>query len=191
MTNLSEKELFFIALRELQDGQHGPGMTHLKELLEINPDNVDGHFLLGAEYAQLAMYDEAVNHLSTALDLQPSLNIARFQLGLVNLAVGEFQNVRTTLEPILVSCEGQYLEKFAKGILFCIENKSEEAITSIREGIVSNNENPSLNKDMEGVITAIENLPEQQTTGEAQMLPEREEQQSLESSDYLLGAYRN
>lgn len=189
MVTLSEKELFHIALKEIQEGNHGSGMTHLKQLLEINPDSTDGHFLLGAEYAQLAMYDEAEAHLTKAVELTPELDIARFQLALVQLARGNFQTVKNTLQSLLTS-DKTYLQLFAKGIISCVENQPEDAIRLIEEGIQNNQENPSLNTDMEGVITAIRNLPtaEPDQPGEA---AESEDETGLVGSDYLLGAYKN
>ena len=193
MAQLTEKELFHIALRDIQEGNHSKGLSQLKELIEINPEYSDAQFLLGAEYAQLGLYSEAKVHLKITLDLDPMLDLARFQLGLVHLAVGEFNEVRAAMNSVIESNDGNYLARFALGIKLCVENNPEDAIKALEEGIEMNKENPSLNNDMTGVITSLQSQRQESSieTNHSNSEEDTKEPEELAGSDYLLGAYKN
>ncbi|MDO6575588.1 tetratricopeptide repeat protein, partial [Staphylococcus pasteuri_A] len=75
------------------------------------------------------------------LRTEPEFSLARFQLALSLLATGQTEDGAVELKE-LTSATPEYLINFAKGILFSLDNKKDEAIEQLKLGISINNENP-------------------------------------------------
>jgi cytochrome c-type biogenesis protein CcmH len=54
--------------------------SSLRARLEASPDNVEGWILLGRSYKSMQRYDEAVDALQTALEIEPSNPLAKVEL---------------------------------------------------------------------------------------------------------------
>jgi lipoprotein NlpI len=65
-----------------------PDLKQIKAAVDQDPRNAELRYLLGAELAQQKEYDAAVTEMSTALELDPKLHFARFQLGIIRSRSG-------------------------------------------------------------------------------------------------------
>ena len=84
-TMLDADEYFHLALHASSMGDHHACMTYLEEVLQREPCNARALYLRAVQHAELGLIQRAVAGIKTALSVEPDLDIARFQLGLLLL----------------------------------------------------------------------------------------------------------
>lgn len=180
MRNLDYEELLHLALHAIDKSDHHKALEYLNECLESNPDDANVLFLIGAEHAEIGLSDRAIQEMERALEINPALEIAALQLGLLysyqdneEKAIEVWTRLRTTTEE-------QSLLHFCEGFLLICERKFDEAKVALRNGIESNLILPALNLSVENILKSLE-APA--TTSE-----ERTATSECSSSVYL-GAY--
>lgn len=146
------EELFHLALKRMENNDHEGAIEHLKNAVEIAPNHGGCLYLLGAEYAQIGMYDRAVEFFQKSIDCDPSLHTARFQLGLLKLTLNDVDGGTETLQPLTLLGETHYLNLFQQGLVAVAKGDKALGVAKLKEGIANNQENAALNKDMQGVI---------------------------------------
>ncbi len=177
ISNLDTNELMHMAVHASANGRPDDGIRALKELLGQEPDNAGAHFLLAADYAEIAMLDRAVDHYGRCLELDPELDIARLQFALLLTALDKIDDAKATLEPFVDGEPRSYYTDFAKGLHALFDEKLDEARASFQAGIEANDENVPLNEDFRKIVAQID-----ETTGEpAEVAPM--------STSHLLSAY--
>ena len=82
---LDAEDYFHLALHASAMGDHHACMTHLEEVLQRQPRNARAIYLLAVQHAELGLTQRAVAGIKTALMIEPDLELARFQLGLLLL----------------------------------------------------------------------------------------------------------
>jgi tetratricopeptide (TPR) repeat protein len=79
-----------------------PGAVEaLRREIAVNPNHFDSHVLLALLLRQDSRVDEARGHVTKALQLRPGDPGALYQLALVQIAAGELDGARLTLEPLV------------------------------------------------------------------------------------------
>lgn len=126
-------------------------------LLRYN-DDARLHFLRGSVLAGDGRPLEAHRSLSKAVDLDPSFDIARFQLGFFELTSGEAEAALKTWGPLDRLPADHYLRLFIDGLRALIADGFGECIRLLDAGIARNSDNPPLNKDMALIIAACRGL---------------------------------
>ena len=82
---LDAEEYFHLALHASAMGDHHSCMTYLEEVLQQQPRNARAIYLLAVQHAELGLTQRAAAGIKTALMIEPDLELARFQLGLLLL----------------------------------------------------------------------------------------------------------
>ena len=82
---LTQAELLALALEATRRSDSGHAMAYLKQAAARADATPEACFLLGSEYAQIGLVEDALAHLHRAVALAPNYAIARFQLGLLHL----------------------------------------------------------------------------------------------------------
>jgi tetratricopeptide (TPR) repeat protein len=126
----------------------------LEHALRADPANAKLHYLLGAELAQSREYDGAVSELARAIELDPQLHTARFQLGLLHLTMANTDASLATLRP-LESQADEALRCFARGLAALIRDDVSVCLEQLDAGIQANDSNAPLNRDMEMLATKV------------------------------------
>jgi tetratricopeptide (TPR) repeat protein len=85
MTMLDADEYLHLAIHASSTGERHAGINYLKKVLELQPKNASALYLLAALHAELGLFERAIREVSTALNIEPKLEMARFQLGLLLL----------------------------------------------------------------------------------------------------------
>lgn len=129
-----------------------------EEAIRLEPSDALPHYLLGVELASAGQVDNAEAAIARALLLDPSLQMARFQLGLLQYTSGRLAIAMMTWQP-LASGEDSYLQRFVTGFALMAQGDVAGAIASVEAGIAMNDENAPLNGDMHGVIQRLRSLP--------------------------------
>ena len=114
---LDAEEYFHLALHASAMGDHHACMTYLEEVLQRQPRNARAIYLLAVQHAELGLTQRAAAGIKTALMIEPDLELARFQLGLLLLfdnnepveAKGYLDRLRT--------CQNRALRAYAEAMI--------------------------------------------------------------------------
>ncbi|WP_369434007.1 tetratricopeptide repeat protein [Psychromonas sp. MME1] len=196
MQNLSNDELFHFALDANKNERHDTAIGYLKQLIENVPDHEQGLFLLGAEYAQVGLFSEAIKYMEKTIELGTTLTAANFQLGLLYMATEEYDNAQESWKTIQQEGENDYIYIFSQALIHLVNNQEEKAKSLLAEGIELNKDNTALNNDMKNVLNSIGKInmfPFQQPKEKNVNLAEenvQEEEDDNSTNQLFLSAYQ-
>ena len=128
----------------------------LKRGIALDPDDGRMHYLLGATHAQLGMFERAITELQHAVRLAPHIEMAHFQLGLLQLTSGDVDGARGAWAALEGLDAEHPLSLFCSGMLRLAADDFEGCIDCLQRGIERNGEHEALNRDMAKVIEAAE-----------------------------------
>lgn len=134
----------------------------LKTLVERDPGNAYGHYLLAAEHMQLGMVDKAEEGFRRAVAQAPDLPIARFQLGQLYLVKGDMASARTAFAPLAALPSDVALACYAKALLALADGDEAAAADALRSGLACPQDIPALAGDMRQLLA---NLSTKQEAG--------------------------
>ena len=136
-----------------QIGQDGDAaLVTLGELLHLYPNDARLPFLQGSVLASLEHYGEARVAMQRAVDIAPGYNVARFQLGFLELTSGDARAAQATWRPLLDLPSDNPLSLFVRGLDRLIVDDFHGTIALLEEGIALNTELPPMNKDMALIV---------------------------------------
>ncbi|PTT78939.1 hypothetical protein DBR42_22460, partial [Pelomonas sp. HMWF004] len=157
--SLSQSELLALALEASRREDAGRALAYLKEASARADASPQALFMLGSEYAQLGLMDDAKASMARAVEVGPELAIARFQLGMLHVTSGEVDAARAAWAPLAALSADHpqaYLAAFHQGMLHLVADEFDDAVAALGAGLAQNLENEALNHDMRRVIDAIE-----------------------------------
>lgn len=163
-TQLDKDELFHLALHAINQQQHPEAIELLKRALSVAPEEGRLHYLLGAEYAQIGLYDRAVESMSHAVTLDPALHLAAFQLGLLHLTQGQPDQAASSWEALATLPEEDPLFQFSTGLKHLAKDEFDACKVCLEKGMALNQAIPALNHDMQQVLDQIAKLGNTNTT---------------------------
>ncbi len=158
-TQLDQAELLQLGINASTSGDSGAAIAYWKEAASRLEASAVVHYLLGAEYAQIKMFDRAVSELEAALALDPALSIARLQLGLLCLSSGNAPRAQEVFGPLAELSATDPLYHFGQGLEHLIADRFGDATEALAKGIALNAENAALNADMQRIIDEVAKLP--------------------------------
>ena len=154
MNDLDADELFYLAMKASDEGDREKTISLLKRSIALEPQ-ANAMYILGAEYAELGMTQRAIDFIEKALLVDPSLETARFQLGLLYMTTGLEQEARAAFDKLVALDENAYLHQFSAGMVHLIDENVSAGIECLSKGIELNDENGALNRDMANVIAEL------------------------------------
>jgi len=188
---LSNDELLHFAVDASGNARHDVAITYLKELTNKEPSHLDALYLLGAEYAQIGLYDLAVDFMQKALVVDPELRIANFQLGLLFMATERYEQAKETWSIILSDGENDYLSQFSEGLTSLVNNDSVETKRLLTLGIENNKENKALSNDMQNVLDSLTEITSEITIIDGGNQLDQEDEDINDANTLFLSAYKN
>jgi tetratricopeptide (TPR) repeat protein len=132
------------------------GRERVAALLGDYPSDPRLHFLYGSLLAAEGRYEEARMAMRQSITLAPDYEIARFQLGLLELSSGDAAAADLTLEPLAAGRSESALALFARGLRHLARDELATAADLLRRGIACNPDHPLVSRDMELIIARIE-----------------------------------
>jgi tetratricopeptide (TPR) repeat protein len=132
-----------------------PDLKQIQAAVAQDPRNAQLRYLLGAELAQQKEYPAAVVEMNNALELDPSLHFARFQLGLLYLTMAQPNNSIAIWAPLELLDSNAALKFFKRGLEALIRDDFGNCIALLRQGIELNTQNAPLNRDMTLIIERV------------------------------------
>lgn len=184
---LEPDELMHLALHASSNNRPDEAIGLLKDLLTKTPHNANALYLLGALHAEIGMYDRAKEEISKALEYDPSLTPARFQLGLLYLTSGNVNLAGDTWSDLDELGENDCFLLFKRGLLSLAQDRFDSCIDDLSQGIALNSFNEALNKDMSRILEAAKKTKKEQSR--VQNDPD-DSANSTDSRFSLLSAYR-
>ena len=179
---LDAKENLHLAINAMTRDEHHAALNYIKEVLALEPKNADALYLLGAEHAELGLYDRAIEEIEQALQIDANIEMARFQLGLLYLKVNQLDGAAAAFTYLIDRSNVDSLAAYATGLLALCNNDVLRAREKIALGLSITNDNPALKKDMQKLLT---NLLDDEST----KIQEASIDDSVAASIYL-GAYK-
>ena len=147
---LDVEELLHLALDANEGGDGEKVINYLKRLLALQPGHGMALYLLGAQHAQMRMYDRAKEEMARAVEVEPNIPpTAHFQLGLLHLTSGEVPQAMAAWSPLEALEENDALFLFQRGLTALIRDDFAGCIADLQAGIGSNDLYPALNADMQ------------------------------------------
>ncbi|SDA93531.1 TPR repeat-containing protein [Pseudomonas sp. NFACC15-1] len=174
---LDASEYLHLAINASQNGDHHAALNYLNAALEIEPKHAAVHYFRAAEHAELGMLERAHAEMIEALELDPEMDIARFQLGLLSLQLSKLDEARNAFNSLLNTSQDMSLGEFSGAYLELLDERTSNAITRLIQGL-TDCPNPALKADMERVLASLSDTV-------AHITPDPTE------PAVFLGAYRN
>ena len=109
----------------------GDELSRIREAVRKDAMNAELRYLLGAELAQHGDYEQAVLEMTLAVELQPSLHVAHFQLGLLHLTLARPSEALAAWAPLDALADGTYLKSFKQGLELLIRDDFAHCIARI------------------------------------------------------------
>ncbi|MCU7919019.1 MAG: tetratricopeptide repeat protein [Candidatus Thiodiazotropha sp. (ex Epidulcina cf. delphinae)] len=163
INRLEPDELMHLALHASNNNHPDEAISLLKDLINKTPYNAEALYLLGALHAEIGMYDRAKEEISKALEYEPNLVPARFQLGLLHLTSGNVDLAEKTWSDLEELGEKDCFFLFKRGLLSLAQDRFDSCIEDLSRGIALNSFNEPLNKDMSRIIEAAEKTINEQS----------------------------
>jgi Flp pilus assembly protein TadD len=176
---LDDEELLHLAIEASRKQRHGDAIQYLKDAAAKAPRNARVRFLLGAEHAQIGLLDRAQEEMSAALEIDPALVPARFQLGLLHLVQARVAEASEAWKPLDALPESDPYLHFKHALEYLVADDFARCEEAMSRGMQLNTANAPLNQDMQRVLDEV-----RARTGQAPA-PAKPEQ----SEHVLLSAY--
>ncbi|HWA90264.1 MAG TPA: hypothetical protein VG889_09535 [Rhizomicrobium sp.] len=147
------------AVVAMMGSDENAALRSLDETLRAFPGDARLHFLKGSLLAGRQDYAAARLEMRRAVDLAPDYGIARFQLGFLLLTSGEPYPAQEAWGPLHALPEGHYLRLFVEGLTALIQDRFDDTIRLLEEGMARNSEIEPMNRDMQLIIEEIRRRP--------------------------------
>jgi tetratricopeptide (TPR) repeat protein len=165
--SLDGPELLHLAIEASGRNDHGTAIGYLKQALDLpegsaatSTDYAKYTYMLGAEYAQIAMMDRAAECMAQAIELDPALHTARFQLGLLHITCGQPAQALSVLAPLGALPTDSPFHFFGVGLQSLVQDQFTQCRDALLKGIELNTAsatpNLALNADMQKLLAALE-----------------------------------
>lgn len=178
---LDAKEYFHLAINAMARDEHHAALNYIKEVLALEPHNANALYLLGAEHAELGLYDRAIEEIEQALRIDPNIEMARFQLGLLYLKAGQVDGAIQAFTHLAAHAQTDSLRSYAAGLVALCKDDIAVAREKLALGLSGDNNNLALKKDMQELLNKL-------LDGAAVINQQESPEDSAPASIYL-GAY--
>lgn len=182
---LDVEEYLHLALHASSVKDHHACLRYLREALQLEPRNARVLYLLAAQHAELGLIDRGIAGMRAALEREPKLDIARFQLGLMLMDTGRAGEAREHFAQLGASAD-QALRAYADAITALADNDAAAAQEKLRMGLTFPTANPAL---LENMRRLLERLSQQVEAPKPGGRP-AESSAGSEAGQVFLGAYR-
>jgi len=152
---LDHEELVHLALEASSQQRHGEAIEYLKQSI-AKSKNFKALYLLAAEHAQIGLTERAIEEFRQALEIEPGMAAARFQLGLLFLCNARVQEALDAWRPLEKAAGADPYAVFAGALTKLAHDEFAAAAEGLRRGMEINRVNPALNTDMKRVLERIE-----------------------------------
>ncbi len=138
----------------LQDDDEA-GLAEITRLLSHHSTDARLHFLQGSVLAGLQRYAEGRIAMARAVTIAPDYELARFQLGFLELTSGLSADAAATWQPFSELPESSAFRLLAAGLNCLARDEFPECDRLLRMGMAANADHPLINGDMQLILDEI------------------------------------
>lgn len=149
-------------------GDSATAMRLLKQAMSESPPSALAHYLMGAELASSGAMAEAESAMATAVVLDGSLVMARYQLGLLQYTDGRVAMALLTWEPLLSLDESSPLRHLVHGFGLLTDDQLAEARACFQAAFGLSESNRALQSDTLKILERIDHSIGTQSAGAAE-----------------------
>ncbi|MCU4550668.1 hypothetical protein KTI61_16950 [Acinetobacter pittii] len=149
-------ETLKLAIHASEHGDTHSAIRYLTELLNIQSDHGAACYFLAMQYAEIGLFERAITTLQHAVEINPTFDIAQFQLGLLYLQTQQTLQAEQIFSGLSLSSHDPALTAFSLGYLALFKEQIPNAIHHFQEGIAVCS-NDALSNDIKRVIVQVEN----------------------------------
>lgn len=149
-------ETLKLAIHASEHGDTHSAIRYLTELLNVQPDHGAACYFLAMQYAEIGLFERAITTLQHAVEINPTFDIAQFQLGLLYLQTQQMLQAEQIFSGLSLSSHDPALTAFSLGYLALFKEQIPNAIHHFQEGIAVCS-NDALSNDIKRVIAQVEN----------------------------------
>lgn len=131
------------------------GLAQIAQLLGAYPFDPRLHFLKGSVLAGLQRYEEGRVAMVQAVNIAPEFELARFQLGFLELTSGLAAEAASTWAPFAALPDDSPFRLLSSGLNCLAQNNFAECDRLLRLGMAANQEHPLINGDMQLILDEI------------------------------------
>ncbi|MDQ3286696.1 MAG: hypothetical protein M3Q42_00295 [Pseudomonadota bacterium] len=153
---LDNEELLRLSIDALNGARDAEAVIMLKTLLEREPDNVHGLYLLAAQHAQLGMFDQAEAGFRRVIASGAALPVARFQFSQLLLMKGAPEEATQVLAPLVGQADA--LGAYARAMTAAAGEDLVTARSELQAGLSMPQEIPALAADMQQLQVQLAEL---------------------------------
>lgn len=153
---LDGDELAHLAMARAAEGRHEEAIIYLKTALQQEPNNPRVNYFLGAEYAQIGLYERAIERMRVASDADRELLMAPFQAGMLLMTLNRGEEAIESWHK-LEWLEPQHpLRLLAIGLEALVRDDFGRCREYLLKGIAGNTSNEPLNGDMRKILAELD-----------------------------------
>lgn len=175
------EEYLHLALHASANRNPHASLGYLKQALELAPENPKAVYLLAIQHAEIGLVERSIAGLKRALELDPKLEIARLQLGLLMIDGGRLTEGRAQFAIAQTSADPG-LSAFADGMILALDGQIATAAEKMKAALAMPTANVALRQLMKEVLARLEKM--QAASGKP-----REEAEPTGDTRVQLGAY--
>jgi tetratricopeptide (TPR) repeat protein len=143
------------AMEASQRGDTALALRLLEDLHGRTPD-ARAAYLLGAEHAQAGAYEAAEAYWREAVRLDPALDTAHLQLGLLLLTQGRVEASMAALRGLDGLAPEHPVQCFRQGLQHLARDEFQPCLAALARGIEANAGNAALNNDMQRLALQVQ-----------------------------------
>lgn len=152
------EELLHLAINMSAQQRYADALGCLKQAAKLDPANGAILYFTGVIYAQIGMYERALASMRHAVEADPGLDIAHFQIGLLLFTSNHAAEAVEAWKPLDQLGEDHPLFLFKAGLEALSRDDYDACRSYLNSGIEANTENEPLNNDMRKVLERIQGL---------------------------------
>ena len=136
-------------------GNDEAGLSELERLLKTYPNDPRLHFLKGSVLAGIQRYEEGRAAMQQAVAIAPGYELARFQLGFLELTSGMPADAEATWAAFAQLDEAAPFRLLSSGLNALAQDDFAEADRLVKLGMKANTEHPLVNGDMQLLLDEV------------------------------------
>jgi len=152
LSSFDVEELLHLAINLSGQQKFAEALTCLKRAAKLDPKNAAVIYFTAVIYAQINMFDRALAMMQQAVELNPALDIAHFQIGLLYFTSGRVSEAIEAWRPLNRLGDEHPLFLFKAGLEALSREDFEACRHYLSQGIALNAENEPLNNDMRKIL---------------------------------------
>ncbi len=136
-------------------GDHTTALRLLKAAAAEAPADTLVAYRLGAEYAQLELFDAAEAEMARALAGKQDYPVARFHLGLLQITRGHFEDALRTWQALDALPETHALRCYKQGFEHLANDAFAPARERLEAGLAASGSTPALAREMQRLLERL------------------------------------